>query len=592
MASPSDILSAGQLLAPRLPMPMPGAWLNRLLQLGELENLYDQARQRAQGKPLFGALLNALDVDCDCKEQDLKRIPARGGVVVVANHPFGLLDGPVLGTLLLRVRPDVRFLANSVLASVPELRDYLFPVDPFGGPSATAVNIASLRRGLEWLKDGGLLVVFPAGEVASMRPPRWKVEDACWHPAAARLVRRSGATVVPVYVHGSNGAGFQAAGLLDPRWRTALLGRELLNKRGQRVRVNVGTPVSAARLAALGNEAAVTEYLRRRAHLLRWRQSSTYAAPRHQKAVAHESESTLIQREICALPTARRMAQAGSLAVYSAAAAEIPHTLREIGRLRELTFRLAGEGTGKELDLDHFDSHYQHLFVWNAERNELAGAYRLAETAQLIEQRGLRSLYTASLFHLRGELFRKLGPAIELGRSFVRPEYQRAYQPLLLLWRGIGETVARHPECRYLFGPVSISPSYGAAARQLMVSYLQDHCLDGALRLYVRPRRAFRCRWASEIAPLAARVDGLSELDEALADIEPDGRTTPVLLRHYMNVGGRFLAFSVDRQFSDVIDGLVVVDLLRTNPRLLRRHLGEIGAQRFLDHHTRTATAC
>jgi putative hemolysin len=572
-----------------IPMPLPAAWLDRLLMLPRLNELYGEACRRADGRPLFEPLLETLGVECACPDEDLARIPATGPVVVVANHPFGLLEGPLLGHLLLRVRPDVRFLGNSALMVVPELREFIFAVDPFGGPGAAQRNLASLRKSLEWLAGGGLLVVFPAGEVSSLRLPRMKVEDPAWNPAAVRLARRSGATVVPVFVHGANGSGFQAAGLLHPRLRTALLGRELLNKRGHTVRVAIGNPMRAARLAELSSEDKATEYLRRRAHTLQWRRASGAAAapcrPRRSAAVIEAVAPAEMEREVNALPGSQLLTKTSDFCVYIADSGQIPRTLREIGRLREITFREAGEGTGQALDLDRFDSHYEHLFAWNAARREIVGAYRLTETERVLRRSGVNGLYTASLFHIQPELFHQLGPAIELGRSFIRSEYQRSYMPLLSLWKGIGQVVGRRPECRYLFGPVSISGDYSSASREIMVSYLQGKCTEGGLRFHVRPRRAFRSKLADEMRPLAALLGGMDELCEVVADIEPGGRSIPVLLRHYLNVGGRFLGFSVDKSFAGVVDGLVLVDLLRTEPKLLRRHLGEDGARRFTEFH-------
>jgi putative hemolysin len=125
--------------------------------------------------------------------------------------------------------------------------------------------------------------------------------------------------------------------------------------------------------------------------------------------------------------------------VYCAEAGAIPHLLDEIGRLREITFRAVGEGTGHARDLDSFDDHYEHLFIWNRKREEVVGAYRVGRVDEIRRRAGTRGLYTASLFRYRSPFFQLLGPTLELGRSFVRPEAQRSFAPLLLLWKGIGE---------------------------------------------------------------------------------------------------------------------------------------------------------
>ncbi len=127
-------------------------------------------------------------------------------------------------------------------------------------------------------------------------------------------------------------------------------------------------------------------------------------------------------------------------AVYTARASELPHALDELGRLREVTFRAAGEGTGRSADLDEFDAYYWHLLLWSKEKRELAGAYRAGNTDEIIRRHGVKGLYTNTVFRYDERLFLKIGSALELGRSFVRPEYQRQYAPLLLLWKGIARS--------------------------------------------------------------------------------------------------------------------------------------------------------
>src|SRR5262249_18492961 len=156
-------------------------------------------------------------------DADRRHIPISGPAIVTANHPFGILDAAILASLLTKIRPDVRFLANSILTVIPELRDLIIPVDLRGGSTARA-----LPRAIKHLQNGGMLVVFPAGEVAHFG-------ETEWNPTVARLVSITKASVVPIHVSGANSAMFHIAGLVHPVLRTALLGRELLNKRGRRI---------------------------------------------------------------------------------------------------------------------------------------------------------------------------------------------------------------------------------------------------------------------------------------------------------------------------------------------------------------------
>jgi putative hemolysin len=249
--------------------------------------------------------------------------------------------------------------------------------------------------------------------------------------------------------------------------------------------------------------------------------------------------------------------------------------------LREIAFRQVGEGTGRSLDLDRFDAHYQHLWIWNAKTDEVVGAYRLQGTDAV---RARQDLYTSTLFRFRPGLLERFHPALELGRSFVRPEYQRSYVALLMLWKGIGHYVARHPRYRVLFGPVSISRAYNRASRELMVSFLRARCANTELSALVVPKRQFRSRRlrTCDTQLLGSLIGNIDELSDVVADLEPDGKGVPVLVRQYLKVGGQILAFNVDSDFSDVVDGLVVVDLGRMNSSLLEKYLGKAGAAEFV----------
>ena len=285
--------------------------------------------------------------------------------------------------------------------------------------------------------------------------------------------------------------------------------------------------------------------------------------------------------EVAALEADERLIDSSALQVYCARADRIPSVLEEIGRLRELTFRAAGEGTGKACDVDEFDPHYLHLFLWDAAAQRVAGAYRLGLVDEILASRGKQGLYTHSLFSYPTRLLTALGPAIELGRSFVRVEYQRDFAPLFLLWRGIARFVERSPKYAVLFGAVSISAAYSAASQRLMVEYLSAHCAEERLASQVRPRSPYGEGLPSE-EPVP---QSLEELGRLVAQIEKDRKGVPVLLRQYLRLGGRLLGFTVDSGFGNTLDGLIVVDLRQIEPAILARYMGKAASAAFLAHH-------
>lgn len=544
----------------RLALGMARPLLARGLGLTTLQALY--RRLPDAGPDLFADLaLDALQVTLACPRADLARIPARGPVIVVANHPHGALDGLALAALVRRVRPDVRLLANRWLAAIPQLAATCFFVDPFGGREAAERSRAGLRAAHLWLRSGGVLIVFPAGEVAHRATSAGTPGDGAWNATVGRLAMQAGATLVPVRIEGRNSRAFYRLGRLHKRLRTVLLARELLAKRGSTIAVRVGQPWQPERDQ---EPWAVT------------------AAARARVDGMGEGEPP-VAREVAGLPASACLVTAGDFRVYCAPADLIPHTLREIGRLREDTYRSIGEGTGAAIDLDRFDLKYLHLFSWDTRTQQVVGAYRLGRADRLVARDGVAGLYTRTLFAYERALLDRWGPSLELGRAFVRAEYQRHHSALLLLWKGICRFVALHPEYRVLFGPVSVSPRYSAASHQLLMSFLEAHHFDPALAALVTPSRPpVRCD-----PPADARQDLTSSgvVDRAVAAAEGDGRGMPVLLRHYLKLGARLLAFNVDPAFGHALDALMMVDLTKVDRHLLDRYFGPEEASRYLAGH-------
>ena len=567
-------------------MPNVDSLLNRFL-LHPLLPFQESLGNRGGGS-VFDGILETLSIRTECAAADIARIPAHGSVIVVANHPFGLAEGAILGSLLSGVRPDVKILANSLLRAIPQLAEHLILVDPFGSNRVKMGNSCALRQSVEWLRAGGLLVVFPAGEVSSLQLPRWGITDPVWNAAVARMAQLAKASVVPVFFPGSNSPAFHAAGLVHARLRTALLSRELLRQRNQIIRLRIGAAVPHGFLTRLSDATEATSYLRTRTYLLGERtgakKSRTAWLPSRREVVVPEVNPELLEAEVAALPAAQCLLANEDYGVYLGHAAQMPHTMREIGRLREISFRLAGEGTGECLDVDRFDAHYWQLILWHKRDRCIAGGYRFAPVLETVSAHGQAGLYTATLFRFAPEFFARIGPALELGRSFIAPAFQKSYQPLLLLWKGILRFVALNPQYRRLFGAVSISGDYSPISRSLMASFLQTHHGNPDLSLAVQPRRRFRAALRGrQLGSVVGRcVEDLDELSKVVSDLEGDRKPVPVLIRQYLNMGGQAISFNVDRGFSNALDALIVVDLEKTKPHLLARYMGAEPAAGFL----------
>lgn len=571
--------------------------VEQLLALDRVNRYYDLLYQALTSddpdRCAFETSLDILEVRYRVNEQDLNRIPGKGPVVVVANHPFGGIEGLILGALLLRRRNDVRILGNFLLKHIIGVRDRIIAVDPFGNTTAKA-NRSGLKQSLEWLKNGGVLITFPAGEVASWQWSESKVADPQWNPHIGAFIRLTRATTVPVHFPGRNGNLFQLMGMLHPLLRTALLPRELINKRRRTLPVHVGNPIAWKQLARYSDDAAITKFLRFNTDILKVRTQhqsprfNAFAATSNRKAQQEliiESEPTdRLAQEVRQLPDENRLIERGDFAVYIAQSRQIPHLLNEIGRLREMTFREVGEGTGRAIDLDRFDDYYMHLFLWNHAASELVGAYRLGLVDQILFQFGSKGLYTSELFRFKLEFVSQLNRAIEFGRSFIRSEYQKKYNSLILIWRGIGKFIGRHPQYHILFGPVSISRDYHNVSKTLLVRFLKQNNFHQSLSGYVRPRRPFRCP-RIDCIDQSALLNTFRDIDDIsllISEIEKDGKGVPVLLKHYLKLNGRLLSFNLDKAFSNALDALLLVDLRQTDPKILKHFIGPQGAEQVL----------
>ena len=562
---------------------------------------------RRPGVPGAGARRDARQLPLP--KQDFERIPRTGPLVVVANHPFGAIDGMVLAALLGSVRRDVKVMANYVLGRIPDLRDLFIFVDPFGGPDAAAHNSGPMRQSLRWLKRrraGGV----PRRRGRAPEPARAAGRGAGLerHDRPPRPPDRRGgaAGLLPAATTArcSNWPGCSTPGCARPCCRGRCC------RRHSRVELRVGRVIPPRRLAAIEGDrelerlpppthpaAPPRRRTRRRTPSLPPQPQARRAPARFPAKSAAEPvippvDPALLAAEVERAARRRGAGRARRDGVLHARAPQIRNVLREIGRLREVTFRAAGEGTGKAMDLDTFDYDYVQMFLWNAAKGEVVGAYRLGMTDELLPAKGRLGLYTSTLFNYKAELLERISPGLEMGRSFVRAEYQKSYAPLLLLWKGIGHFVVRYPRYRYLFGPVSISNSYLTVSRQLMVRFLKmHHALPGVAGL-VKGRNPFRprlgCGAGDELcgwdAPPPAAPTG-DELSELVAELEPDRKGIPVLLRQYLKLGAKIVDFNVDPAFADALDGLIVVDLTATDPRVLDKYMGREGCRSFSAHH-------
>lgn len=498
--------------------------------------------------------------------RELEHIPAEGAVLIVANHPLGMIDAIALLHLVGRVRRDVRVLGNDVLDMLPQLSELLLPVDVFGSGASSR-----MRAVFRALGEGKALVMFPSGEVSRMRPNG--VRDGRWLDGFARLSMRTDTPVVPVHIGARNSAMFYGVSMLAKPLATAMLPREAISGRTTSIRMRVGARIDAEeiRQRSAGQSRQAARLMRRHVYRLAHHRGLIFGG---QASLAHPEPVDAVEAEL--QQRGQKLADVGKgqqAWLFPGAADGV--VMRELGRLRELTFRKVGEGTGLRCDLDVYDARYEHLVLWDANARRIAGAYRLGHGGRILEQHGLPGLYSASLFNYTPALTAQLTAGLELGRSFIAPAYWRS-RALDHLWRGIGLYLQQHPQIRYLFGPVSLSVSLPREAREWIVAAHQHYFGAPGLASARRPFQVSSLVLDGVRAELNG-LDPIAGLGHLRHRLDALGVTLPVLYRQYVDLvepdGVQFLDFGEDPEFSGCVDGMVLLDLARLKPAKRMRYL-------------------
>lgn len=571
--------------------------IEKLLAIDGINAIYRSTTTGIDAREFCRQSLNALDVDYAVSEQEISDIPQKGPLVMVANHPFGGLEGIILGEILLHVRPDVRILGNYLLKQIPELAPIIIPVDPFNPKKAAVSNARALKKAMDWVADGGALLAFPSGEVSHFHARTAKITDPPWSPHIAKIAMKTKAKVLPVHIHGRNTIFFNMMGLIHPRFRTMLLPRQIINKKGSTIQLTMGKPIPWRKLTDLASPKEMVEFLRLSTYLIKHRndKKSKWSPIKFQRKPKHKPQEPIVApvpkmhllREIEALPESNQLVIQKEFHVYITTADQSPSIMREIGRLRETSFRDVDEGTGNSLDIDNFDAHYIQLFLWNSETEEIVGAYRIGQTDKILKKIGPEGLYSTTLFHYKPSFYKRLENTLELGRSFIRTEYQRKFGCLAILWRGIGEFVCRNNQYRHLFGPVSISQDYHKISKNLMVAFLSRNTMNPTLAPLVKPRKPVKIRRSiNRSRPInGMKKNSIEEISMLVSEIEKDNKGVPTLIKHYLKLNGQFLAFNLDKAFANVIDGLVWVDLVKADQKIIERFLGPEGTKAFYAYH-------
>ena len=550
---------------------------------------------RTTDQGVFAEILETLGIEWELISPSIDW-PAPGTpLLLVANHPMGGIESIVLAAMALSRRPDTRLIYSSLLLHVEGVGDTLLPISTDDHSTSEALNRHAMREAIKHLLAGGCLAMFPGGD-NHMRLIGKRAHETNWSPHAADLARKTAAVVIPIRF------GLRPAQSL--LWMGRIRKVDPPNQpssgesksKSAKIQLAMGSPIPNSVLKSFADREKCVGFMQlatrvcgehygllpKKLAILKdiLERGSAKQRQKQQDPLAPSVDPKRIEAELSALPTAAFIQADGDFTMYHAQASEIPNTLQEIGRMRELTFRSVGEGTGKSLDLDEFDEYYTHLLVWDRSKRRLVGAYRLGTTT------AHRKRYVETLFQISDPLARRLNGALELGRSFITPDYQVHSGVLNLMWKGIARLVAQNPTHSMLFGPVSMSAQFHPVSRALILHYLNQNHLDVRNARLVRapvPPRLPKKLMGVDLEGMAACVRSIDHLSALVSVLEKDGKGIPPLIKHYTRLGGRFLAFGVDEQFGNAVDGLLLLDLRDTPFALLKRFMGESMARKFID---------
>ncbi len=457
--------------------------------------------------------------------------------------------------------------------------NFQFGINPFENVEHSS-SISGIKNTLELLKSGVPIGIFPAGEVSTYKPETQQITDKLWHPVVGKIIAKAKVPVVPVYFHGNNGLLFNLLSLIHPTLRTAKLPSELFNKHGHTIQVRIGKPIHIQDVSYQNNTNKLLGFLRAKTYALGtglenekriFNPGKIFKIRKRVQTIIDPVPAALIEKEINNLACFKTWTEK-NYEVYIAPTSSIPHVIKEIGRLREITFREVGEGTNKQIDLDEYDIYYNHLFIWDADAKMIAGAYRIGKGDEIFYSMGKRGFYSAELFKIKDQFYPILRKSLELGRSWIRKEYQQKPLPLFLLWKGILKFLIENPRYRYLIGPVSISNHFSKFSKSLIVDFISKNHFDHDLAKYVKPRKRFKIDFSRIDADLLLESnETLKGLDDLISDVETSHLKIPVLLRRYIALNAKIICFNIDPKFSDSLDGFLVVDLEKIPVEMLEK---------------------
>jgi len=518
------------------------------------------------GIDFIDAVLEYFNIDFSRKQSEIENIPHSGRVVIIANHPLGALDALSLIKLIYSVRKDVKILANDLLNMFEQIGEFLLPVDVMKNKVAKlSVQMMSAH-----LEDEGALIIFPSGEVS--RSSLTGIKDKRWKKGFLNVALKTFSPILPIHIKSKNSMLFYSASIVNNTLGTLLLPHEMFKSKRKSISISVGSLIpndSFRTLPIQKNE--LVNIFKQHIYMIGRGKSGIFET---QRAIAHPEKEKDIRKELKKCKMLGKTSDGKIIYLYEYIQDSI--ILKELGRLRELSFRKVGEGSGLRRDVDQFDKDYEHIILWSEEDLEIVGAYRVANTKKLLEEKK-GELYSSTLFKYSKKFEKYLDSSLELGRSFVQPKYWGS-RALDYLWQGIGAYLRHHSEIKFMFGPVSLSGKNPKIANDLIVCFYDTYFQENNLVTAKKPYR-YEKDFEKNYGNIFSSKDFSQDFKELKSILSEYGVNVPTLYKQYVDLfedgGVKFLDFCVDEDFNSV-DGFIFSDISKIKEKKRKRYIDTI----------------
>lgn len=526
--------------------------INKVINADEI-NHFIAANTDKQNYEFIDELFEYLNFSYNVSNLDKLNIPSEGRVICVANHPLGALDGLAILRSISEVRRDVLIVANDLLLNLDNLSDLFLPYNVFS-MQAQKDNIKRIDKAIQ---DDKAVVFFPAAVVSRLTPKG--VRDGKWSKGALKFALKHKAPILPIFVQAKNSINFYATSMINKKLAMMLLPNEMFNKRNTSIALKFGNLIPTSSLSAIADLNTQNKLLKKHLYKLDNKNIEIFKT---EKTIIHPIESKIIAKELAdstLLGTTKDGKQ-----IYSIVYANAKNTVKEIARLREITFRKVGEGTGEKYDFDKYDRYYHHIVLWDSKDLEIIGSYRIGVCRDIINDIGSEGLYNSQEFRFSEDFNNMLPYSLEMGRSFIQQKYWRT-NALDNLWQGIGLFVRQFSDVRYMFGAVSISDSYSDSAKAIIAAYYRKW--HGSSRELVQAKNQYTIgkNHEAELATLYNSGDIDADYRTMKSTLKEMGYTVPVMFKRYTEIcepgGIEFIDFNTDVNFSNCVDGFIVLDV-------------------------------